>query len=30
VVTTNVLASLLAEAWPSSFIVLNIMSGFRK
>ena len=30
VVTTDVLASLVGEAWPQSFNPLNIMSGFRK
>ncbi len=30
VITTDVLASLVAEAWPCSFTLLNIMSGFRK
>lgn len=30
VVTSDVLASLVAEAWPSSFTLLNIMGGFKK
>ena len=30
VVTTNVLASLVGEAWSHSFTPLNILSGFRK
>ena len=30
VVTTNVLASLVGEAWPCLFTPLNILSGFRK
>ena len=30
VITTNILASLVAEAWPLSFTQLNIMSGFKK
>jgi len=30
VITPDVLASLVAEAWPTSFTVLNIMSGFKK
>ena len=30
VITTNILASLITEAWPCSFTLLNIMSGFRK
>ena len=30
VVTTDVLASLVGEAWPRSFTPLNILSGFRK
>jgi hypothetical protein len=30
VITSDVLASLVAEAWPSSFTQLNVMSGFRK
>ena len=30
VITTDVIASLVAEAWPSSLTPLNIMSGFKK
>ena len=30
IVTTDVLASLVGEAWPCSFTPLNILSGFRK
>jgi hypothetical protein len=30
VVTTDKLASLVAEAWPMSFTSLNIMAGFKK
>ncbi len=30
VVTTDVLASLVAEAWSRSFTLLNIMGGFKK
>ena len=30
VITTEILASLVAEAWPCSFTSLNIMSGFKK
>ena len=30
VITTDVIASLVAEAWPQSMTPLNIMSGFRK
>ena len=30
VVTTDVIASLLGEAWPQSVTPVNIMSGFRK
>ena len=30
VITTDVFASIIAEAWPHSFTQLNIMSGFRK
>ena len=30
VVTSDKLASLVAEAWPHSFTALNIMSGFKK
>ena len=30
VITSDVLASIVAEAWPRSFTQLNIMSGFRK
>ena len=30
VVTTEALASLVAEAWPSVFIAVNIMAGFKK
>ena len=30
VITTDVIASLVGEAWPNSITPLNIMSGFRK
>ena len=30
VITSDKLASLVAEAWPHSFTALNIMSGFKK
>ena len=30
VVTTDVLVSLVAEAWPDAFTVMNIMAGFKK
>ena len=30
VITTDVLASLLAQAWPESLTPINVMSGFRK
>jgi len=30
VVTPDMLASLVAEAWPSSFTPVNIMAGFKK
>ena len=30
VITSEVIASLVAEAWPHSFTALNIMSGFKK
>ena len=30
VITADILASLVAEAWPLSFTALNIMSGFKK
>jgi len=30
VVTPDMLASLVAEAWPSSFTAVNIMAGFKK
>jgi hypothetical protein len=30
VITADILASLVAEAWPSSFTSVNIMSGFKK
>ena len=30
VITTDVLASLLAQAWPESVTPINVMSGFRK
>ena len=30
VVTNDKLALLVAEAWPSSFTAVNIMSGFKK
>lgn len=30
VITADILASLVGEAWPQSFTALNIMSGFRK
>ena len=30
VITTDVLASLLAQAWPESVTPVNVMSGFRK
>ena len=30
VITTDVIASLVAEAWPNSFTLVNILSGFRK
>lgn len=30
VITTVVIASLVAETWPSSFTMVNILSGFRK
>ena len=30
VVTIDVLASLVAEAWPNAFTAVNIMAGFKK
>ena len=30
IVTTDVLASLVAEAWPDAFITVNIMASFKK
>ena len=30
VITEEVVASLVAEAWPLSFTLVNIMSGFKK
>ena len=30
VVTTDVLASLVAEAWPDAFTTVNFMAGFKK
>ena len=30
VITTDVIASLLADAWPQSITPINIMSGFKK
>lgn len=30
VVTTDKLASLVAEAWPNSFTAVNVLSGFKK
>jgi len=30
VVTTDILASLVAEAWPNAFTAVNIMAGFKK
>ena len=30
VITTDVIASLVAEAWPNLFTLVNILSGFRK
>ena len=30
VITSDRLASLVAEAWPHSFTALNVMSGFKK
>jgi len=28
--TTDLLASLVAEAWPNAFTAVNIMAGFKK